>query len=178
MSGSDEELMMCLQRGEVRAFDLLYERYRGRLYNFILRLTQDPALAADVYQDTFIRVLERAARYSPHHRFSTWIFTIAHNLCVDCLRTRRPEVPIEQVAEVLPAGGRDAAAELECREQTDRALRALETLPSEQRAAVLLRVVHGYSQQEAAQIAGVAEGTIKSRLHYALEKLRQVLEEG
>lgn len=177
MSGSDEELMVRLQKGEVRAFDLLYERYRGKLYNYILRLVQDPALAAEVYQDTFVRVFQRAGRYCPGHRFSTWVFTIAHHLCVDCLRDRRPQVPIEQVAETLPAGERDAAAQLECREETDRALRALEILPPEQRAAVLLRVVHGYSQQEAAQIAGVPEGTIKSRLHYALEKLRQVLEE-
>ena len=176
MSGSDEELMVRLQGGEVRAFDLLYERYRGKLYNYILRLIQDPALAADVYQDTFVRVFQRAAHYDARHRVSTWIFTIAHNLCVDCLRTRKPQVPIDQVAEVLPAEG-DAAVELECREQTDRALRALGTLPPEQRAAVLLRVVHGYSQQEAAQIAGVPEGTIKSRLHYAQEKLRQILEE-
>ena len=106
MSGSDEELMKRLQEGEVKAFDLLYERYRERLYNFILRLTQDSALTADVYQDTFIRVLQRATHYDARHRFSTWIFTIAHNLCVDCLRARRPEVPIEQMAEVLPAAGR------------------------------------------------------------------------
>lgn len=178
MSGSDEELMVRLQRGEVRAFDLLYQRYRGRLYNYILRLVQDPALAADLYQDTFVRVFQRAEGYCPGHRFSTWVFTIAHHLCVDCLRARRPQVPLEQVAEVLPAGDGDAAAQLECREEADRALRALGMLPPEQRAAVLLRVVHGYSQQEAAQIAGVAEGTIKSRLHYALEKLRQVLGEG
>ncbi len=178
MPGSDEELMQRLQEGEVRAFELLYERYRGKLYNYILRMTQDSALAADVYQDTFIRVLQRAAHYNPRHRLSTWIFTIAHHLCVDCLRARRPEVPIEQVAQVLPTADEGVEAKLECREQTERVLMALETLPPEQRAAVLLRVVHGYSQQEAAQIAGVPEGTIKSRLHYALEKLRQKLEEG
>ena len=177
MPGSDEELMQHLQRGEVRAFDLLYERYRGPLYNYILRLLGDPGLAADVYQDTFVRVLQRAERYDSRHRVSTWIFTIAHHLCVDRLRTRRPEVPIEQVAEVLPAAGRGAAVELERRQETDQALRALAALPPEQRAAVLLRVVHGYSQQEAAQIAGVPEGTIKRRLHYALEKLRQKMEE-
>jgi RNA polymerase sigma-70 factor (ECF subfamily) len=176
MSPSDEELMARLQRGEVRAFDLLYERYRGKLYNFILRLVQDPALAADLYQDTFVRVFQQAGRYCPRHRFSTWVYAIAHHLCVDCLRQRRPQVSLEQVAEALPAG--DGGAGLERREQADRALRALGALPPEQRAAVLLRVVHGYSQQEAAQIAGVPEGTIKSRLHYALEKLRQVLEEG
>jgi len=176
MPGSDEELMQRLQRGEVWAFDLLYERYRGPLYSFILRLTQDSAQAADVYQDTFIRVLQRAERYDSRHRVSTWIYTIAHHLCVDRLRVRRPEVPIEQVAEMLPAADEGVEAKMECREQADRALRALGTLPPEQRAAVLLRVVHGYSQQEAAQIAGVPEGTIKSRLHYALEKLRQILE--
>lgn len=177
MSDSDEDLMASLQKGEVQAFDLLYERYRRSLYNFILRLLQDPGMAADVYQDTFIQVLQKAERYSPRHRVSTWIFTIAHNLCMDCLRARRHQVPLEQVAGSLRAADNGPEAELVNREEGSRAQQALATLSSEQRAAVLLRVVHGYSEKEAAQIAGVAEGTIKSRLHYALEKLRALMRE-
>jgi RNA polymerase sigma-70 factor (ECF subfamily) len=173
---TDEFLMMRLQCGDTEAFNVLYERYRRPLYNFILRFVQNEAQAEDVYQETFMRVLQAAVHYKQRYKFSTWLFTIAHNLCIDCLRADRSQIPLEEVEGCLTAPDSDPLDHLVQHELITDTNRALVELPPDQRAVVLLRVVHGYSQKETAQIVGASVGTVKSRLHYALLKLREILE--
>jgi RNA polymerase sigma-70 factor (ECF subfamily) len=170
---TDEELMLRVQRGDVQAFEVLYRRFRQPLYAFVVRLVRDPAAAADLYQETFLQVLQGAARYRAGRRFSTWLFSIAHHLAVDLLRAGRDRVPVDQVAGRLAWQGEDPSERV-VRHQTETAAwRALEDLPMEQRAVVLLRVVQDCSEEETARITGIPVGTVKSRLHYALAKLRE-----
>ena len=94
MGCGDEELMQDLQRGEMEAFDALYERHARLLFNFIRRLLRDESLAEDVFQETCMRVLDSAGRFDPRARFRTWLYTVAHNLCMDELRRRRRRMSI------------------------------------------------------------------------------------
>ena len=98
MGWSDEALMGNLRQGDMQAFDELYTRHRQPLFNFILRLLQDAALAEDVFQETYMRVLENADRFKPRSKFSTYLYTIAHNLCMDELRRQSTIIPAEKMA--------------------------------------------------------------------------------
>ena len=171
MGWSDEALMGNLRRGDMQAFDELYTRHRQPLFNFISRLLQDVALAEDVFQETYMRVLENADRFNPRGKFSTWLYTIAHNLCMDELRRQNTSIPAEQMAEP-PV--RDPHDHLLKREDEATAHQLLAALQPHLRAVVVLRVLHDYSQEETAKIVGVPVGTVKSRLHHALKQLRQM----
>ena len=100
MGCSDEELMQDLQRGEMQAFDALYERHSRPLFNFIRRLLRDESLAEDVFQETCMRVLQNAGRFDPRARFRTWLYAVAHNMCMDERRRRRRRMSIP--ADELP----------------------------------------------------------------------------
>ena len=173
MGWSDEALMGNLRRGDMQAFDELYTRHRQPLFNFILRLLQDAALAEDVFQETYMRVLENADRFKPRSKFSTWLYTIAHNLCMDELRRQNTSIPTEQMVEPPPV--RDPQDHLLKREDEAAAHQLLAALQPHVRAVVVLRVLHDYSQEETAKIVGVPVGTVKSRLHHALKQLRQMV---
>src|SRR3954454_13115342 len=86
---SDEELMLAYQRGEVRAFEALTLRHRGPVFNFILRFTGDRARAEDLLQEAWLKVVRGAGDYQPKARFTTWLYTLARNLCVDSSRKER-----------------------------------------------------------------------------------------
>ena len=171
MECSDEELMQDLQRGELRAFDALYERHSRSLFNFIRRLLRDESLAEDVFQETCMRVLNNAGRFDPRSRFRTWLYTVAHNLCMDELRRRRRRMSIPAGELPRPTPEPDPHERLVEGESTRRLLGGLKP---ELRSVVVLRVLHGYSQEETARIVGAPVGTVKSRLHHALKRLRQM----
>ena len=172
MGWSDEALMGNLRRGDMQAFDELYTRHRQPLFNFILRLLQDAALAEDVFQETYMRVLGNADRFNPRGKFSTWLYTVAHNLCMDELRRQNTSIPTAQMVEPPPV--RDPHDHLLKREDEEAAHQLLAALQPHLRAVVVLRVLHDYSQKETAKIVGVPVGTVKSRLHHALKQLRQM----
>ena len=172
MGRSDEALMENLQRGDMQAFDELYKRHRQPLFNFICRFLQDAALAEDVFQETYMRVLENADRFKPRSKFSTWLYTVAHNLCMDELRRQKMSIPAEQIAAPRPA--RDPHDHLLAREAAATAHQLLAALQPHLRASVVLRVLRDCSQEETAKIVGVPVGTVKSRLHHALKQLRRM----
>ena len=170
MGCSDEELMQDLQRGEMQAFDALYERHARPLFNFIRRVLRDESLAEDVFQETCMRVLKNAGRFDPRSRFRTWLYTVAHNLCMDELRRRRRRMSIPAGALPEPPPAPDPHDLLVAGESA----RLLGGLKPELRAVVVLRVLHGYSQEETGRIVGAPVGTVKSRLHHALKQLRRM----
>ena len=173
MGWSDEALMDNLRQGDMQAFDELYKRHRQPLFNFVCRLLQDEALAEDVFQETYMRVLENADRFKPRAKFSTWLYTVAHNLCMDELRRRKMSIPAEKMAAPPPA--RDPHDHLLAREEAAAAHHLLAALQPHLRAVVVLRVLRDCSQEETAKIVGVPVGTVKSRLHHALKQLRQMV---
>lgn len=177
----DAMLMLAYARGDLAAFETLYARHRGMLYRFLLRSVRDPQRTDELFQETWSRVIGARARYQPQAKFSTWLLQIAHHLMIDGARRQRPMADGDE-AEVALANL--ATPE---REQPDHALseferprhlqRAIEQLPHEQRTALLLRLEQELSLEEIAAVTGVGRETVKSRLRYAMTRLREVLSE-
>jgi RNA polymerase sigma-70 factor, ECF subfamily len=176
---SDEELMLAYAGGEARAFEALYTRHRGTVYRFLLRSVTRRDLADELFQDTWSRVISARDRYRPDAKFSTWLLQIAHNLLIDGFRRHRPEENGEQAELAMQFAENDENERpdrvLTEFEQSRQLQRALATLPEDQRSAFLLRVENGLSVEEIAEVTSVGRETAKSRLRYALEKLREAL---
>jgi RNA polymerase sigma-70 factor, ECF subfamily len=177
----DVKLMLAYAHGELSAFDALYARHRGTLYRFLLRTTRDARLAEELFQETWSRVIAARTRYTPQAKFSTWLLQIAHNLLIDSHRRKRPMATGEDAEHAL---ANLATPELEQPEHVlseferrRRLQRAIEELPDEQRTAVMLRLENDLSVEEIAQVTGVGRETAKSRLRYAMNRLREQLAE-
>jgi len=186
---SDETLMVRYQRGDRSAFALLVRRHHRPLYNFMLRQLRHQSLAEEITQEVFLRVVQSANEYKHESRFSTWAYAIARNLCVDQLRKaqhrRHPSLdqPLgpgddaralaDVVADPKPFGNAEHSAAASQMRAT--LIQAIETLPDDQREVYLLREVANLSFKEIAEVTGVPENTAKSRMRYALERLRLTL---
>ena len=188
---TDEELMVRFQRGERPAFALLVRRHKTRLYNFVLRQIRNMSAAEEVVQETFVRVVQNAAEFRHAARFSTWLYTIARNLCVDHARKRalRRHPSLDEPERAFDRDGADrpdwsertadAGANVErsavSSEIRERVLTALYKLPDDQREVFLMREVGSMPFKDIAEIVGVPENTVKSRMRYALEHLQAAL---
>lgn len=187
----DENAMRKFQKGDVESFDLLLKRHSGGVLRFIMKMTGGSKLhAEDLLQEIFLKVIERKDRYDPEQKFTTWLYSIARNHCIDYLRTesyRRHsslDTPLnheeERGAVVLEIVKSDTKAQDE--EAYDKELRQLidigvKGLKEEFREVFLLREVEGLSFQEIAEITESPLGTVKSRLRYAFQYLRRVFSE-
>ena len=177
----DAQLMLAYARGEMRAFETLYSRHRGALYRYLVRQARDTETAHDLFQEVWSRVIVNRARYEARAKFRTFLFTLAHNCFIDhCRRVKsRPSGPgldDADAADLLPAD--DASlpdAEIERHEITLRYRAALATLPPEQRDVYLLHEESDLSLDEIARVTGVGTETAKSRLRYAVGKLKAAL---
>jgi RNA polymerase sigma-70 factor (ECF subfamily) len=186
---TDEMLMVRYQRGDRHAFATLVGRYERPIYNFVIRQLRHPDLAQDVTQDVFLRVVQKASEFKHEARFSTWLYTIARNLCIDQLRKlshrRHPSLdqPPHGAPDARPLGESvadphpDASAERSAvgAEVATCILRAVDVLPDEQREVFLLREIGNLPFKEIAAVTGVGENTVKSRMRYALDRLQEAL---
>ncbi|MFN3842591.1 MAG: RNA polymerase sigma factor [Rehaibacterium terrae] len=172
---TDEELMQAFGRGEANAFETLYARHRAPLFRFLHGSVRDRGLAEELFQDVWQRVIAARIRYRPEARFATWLYQVAHHRLADHWRARRhrPDPPPDSderlAREADPDGPDRRLSEFEERRRLQR---ALEELPPEQREAVLLRLEQELSLEEIGRITGVGRETVKSRLRYAMDKLR------
>jgi RNA polymerase sigma-70 factor, ECF subfamily len=187
---SDEDLMLAFRAGDASAFQTLVTRHRRPVFHFIARFVGQPARAEDVLQETWLKVIRSAPEYQTKAKFTTWVYTIARNLCVDSARKEKyrktdsldePEVQGEEEGRTLHETVADSrfdpergAVNLEVRPLI---LRALQSLPEEQREVFILREYSGIQFKEIAAVTGVSENTVKSRMRYALEGLRRKLVE-
>lgn len=185
---SDEALMLSFRDGDARAFEELVARHRRGLFNFLLRSVQNRSRAEELLQEVFLRVVRSKDRYERTAKLTTWLYTIARNLCVDesrrakFRRTTSLDTPrrgvddegpamVETVAaDDVPTDDRAAAPQIR-----QRIARAIDLLPEDQREVFLMRQINGLSFKEIGDIVGAPENTVKSRMRYALEKLRQDL---
>jgi RNA polymerase sigma-70 factor (ECF subfamily) len=171
MEAPDEELMLAYRDGDAGAFDTLYARHRGALFRYVLRGVKLRAVAEELYQEIWILVIEARKRYAPSARFTTWLYTIAHNRLVD--HWRRKELALVASDEELPASAAaDPARQAEGREALARFAKALEELPRAQREAFLLHEETGLTALEIAAVTGSEPEAVKSRLRYAYAKLK------
>ena len=168
--------MAAYRDGDAAAFDTLYARHKGALFRYVLRGVRMRAVAEELYQEIWIRVIEARRRYSPTARFTTWMYTIAHNRLID--HWRRKELMVVDPEHDEPAAGLEAdpARQAEAREALDRFAKALAQLPHAQREAFLLHEEAGLSAFEIAAVTGSEPEAVKSRLRYAFSKLKEATE--
>ncbi len=186
---SDEVLMAAYRDGNVRAFELLVFRHRKSLFNFLLRSVHNRSRAEELLQEVFVRIIRAKDRYEISAKFTTWAYTIARNLTVDESRRARFR---DHVSLDAPRRGCDgeagrslidvkASQEVGTDERADaprllaRVQQALDELPAEQREVFVLREISNLSFKDIGDILGAPENTVKSRMRYALEKLREAL---
>ena len=173
---TDEELMLAYAGGDLLAFEMLYRRHRGTLYRFLLRTLRHRADADELFQDTWSRLIAARERYRPEAKFTTFLLQIAHNLVVDRFRRLKPQASDEEAEAVfrnLDAPESDQPERVLTEfEQRRRLQIALEELPEEQRVAFLLRIESGLGLDEIGEITGAGRETVKSRLRYALARIR------
>jgi len=177
---ADDDLMLAFAGGASEAFEVLYERYRKPLYRYLYHAVGDKAVADDLYQDVWARIIASRDRFRRGKGFKRWAFRIAHNRLVDHWRAlgRQPGADGEAL-DALPGDDRDCPDKaLERGQQAERLRAALMQLPSEQREAFLLQQEAGLSLTDIAEHASVGRETIKSRLRYATGKLRRMLNPG
>lgn len=180
---SVENELTRLRDGDVQAVVPLMERYQHRLYRYLLRLVWQEATAEDLFQQTWIRVMERISTYDPNRNFESWLFTVARNLALDHLRRYEPESLDEPLssgdtrAEWVADSGPGALEQLMSQERGGWLLVALSELPPVFREVLTLRFEEEMKIEEIAVVLGVPLGTVKTRLHRALKHLRRAIEE-
>lgn len=177
---ADDALMRTWVAGDAAAFETLYGRHRGPLYRFLMRQLRDSAMADELFQDVWQKVIAARAGWTPDAAFSTWLFRIAHNRLTDHWRSRkhRPPAPVdgdERAAQVPDPTTPER--ELSRHEQRERLHGAIDALPEDQRIVVLLRLEQELSLEAIGEITGAGRETVKSRLRYAMDKLRTRLAE-
>lgn len=174
-----------LRRGDLNALSELIVRYQNRLYRYILRIVRQPAEAEDLFQQTWLKVVEKIRSFDGSRNFDAWLFTLARNLAIDHLRRIRPQSldePLansehgETVAYQVPSRDRapfDCALAAERRTQIEE---AMATLPMTYREVLTLRFEEEMKIDEIAEVTGTPVSTVKSRLRRSLEQLRFALE--
>lgn len=185
----DEALMLRFQDGDRAAFAQLVRRHQTALFNFAVRQVRVQSLAEDIVQEAFVRVVQNAVDFKHEARFTTWVYTITRNLCIDQLRKRalRKHPSLDQssgeegegptLGEQTPDPRASVEREATGTELKERIARAVDKLPDEQREVFLMREVANLPFKEIAEITSVPENTVKSRMRYALERLQEALAE-
>lgn len=179
---SDERLMLAYRDGEAAAFDRLYQRYRTRLYRHLVHQCGDSRLAEDLYQDVWQNIISARTSYEPLAKFSTWIFRLAHHRLIDHYRRHARDLASRYDENADP--GDTPAPEhqgpvriTESREISVRLAAALQSLPEPQREAFLMAEEGGLTLEEIAQATATKRETVKSRLRYAVGRLRLSLQD-
>jgi len=169
--------MLAYRQGDTGAFETLYARHKGPLYRFVLRSVHERGLAEELYQEIWMRLIEARGRYTVQAKFTTWLYTIAHHRLTDHWRKRGLRA-VDIADHDPPAPAADGPERrAQARQDLERLAAALAALPAAQREAFLLHEEGGMSVAEIAAATGVGEEAAKSRLRYALAKLREALDD-
>jgi RNA polymerase sigma-70 factor (ECF subfamily) len=195
---SDEALIESFRNTKDSShFKSLVRRYQNRIYSAAYRILGNTEEAEEVVQETYIKVHHNLAKFRQESSFGSWIFKIAHNICIDILRSRRRNLGGVQLLSFDPQSSFDSeestetsssvvsqvadeapcpSAMLDMNEQSEIIEASLKELPENQRTVVVLHDIEGFSYQEISDIVGANLGTVRSRLHYGRLRLRQLLE--
>ena len=185
---TDEELMFRVQDGEVACFDLLVDRYKVRLFNYLFRLTSNRDDAEELAQEAFVKAYIHAAKYKTIAKFSTWLYTIATNLVRNKMRSRSRKPHIfslwsnsrfdgdeeKQIDIVDPS--RSPEDTMNDRELSDVINNAIKKIPDRYRTSFVLREINQLSYEEIAAVTGLKLGTVRSRINRARNYFRQIVE--
>lgn len=181
---TDQELIARYLKGEEKAFEVLLNRHKNKIYTSIYLFTKDRSLADDIFQEVFIRIIDtlRRGKYNHEGKFLQWAMRISYNLCVDYFRRgkRRPIVsPTEDfnILDVLPQQDLNAEEDIMRSQTHDRIRMLVDMLPEEQREVVILRHYADMSFKEIAQLTRVSINTALGRMRYALINIRKMVDE-
>jgi RNA polymerase sigma-70 factor (ECF subfamily) len=189
---SDEDLLARLRAGQMEVFGLLVKRYERELYGYLRRYLGDETLAEDVFQNTFLQLFQKLNKYEQGRPVRPWLYTIATNQAIDALRRagRRQAASLDQLREtdadgdvhslldLLQTPGTDPLEKVAADERRDRVRAAVDQLPDHLRATVVLAYYQGLKYREIAEVLAIPVGTVKSRLHVALQKLQEAWSQG
>jgi RNA polymerase sigma-70 factor (ECF subfamily) len=177
--GPTGDALTRLRRGDLDALEVILPQYQQPLYRYLLRLVQEPALADDLFQLTWLRVMQKISSYNPRYRFDAWLFSVARHLAIDHLRRKRGisldarddsgDAPVDH----LEATGRDPLEEVLDFERGSILAAAMAELPALHREVLTLRFEDEMKLEQIAEVAGIPVSTVKSRLYRALEGLRE-----
>lgn len=181
----DAKIVEAIRGGDTGAYRELVEKYQSRIYAMICGMVRDREEAHDLTQDAFVKAFKNLDRFRLEASFYTWLYRIASNVSIDWLRKqkRRKHDEFDESKAARDSTGmidpiyqkQSPGKELERSQLKDRIFDAMETLSPEHRQIVLLREVEGYSYSEIAEVMGIPEGTVMSRLFYARRKLQGLL---
>jgi RNA polymerase sigma-70 factor (ECF subfamily) len=184
---SDTQLILSFQNGNANAFDVLIERHKDKIYSSIYFLVKDKYLAEDIFQDTFIRIIDtlRNKKYNEEGKFILWAMRIAHNLCVDHFRRIKRMPPpitsdqknITQLFETLGINDENAEQKIIKRQTYNKVEDMLNRLPDDQREVIVLRHYADMSFKEIASLTNCSINTALGRMRYGLINLRKIVAE-
>jgi RNA polymerase sigma-70 factor (ECF subfamily) len=166
----DEELMSQVRNGVSEMLGVLFDRYQVPLFNFFYKMTGNRPVSEDLVQEVFFRILKYRQTYRPNTPFRAWMYGIARNARVDSFRKRRPEVSLEPEVEpaIVPVDSAEQRQEIQLLYQ------ALLRMPEEKKEVLILSRFQGLKYEEIAQLLGCEVNTVKTRVHRALQELREV----
>jgi len=174
----DSALMLRYKDGDAAAFEILYRRHNDALYRYLLRLCRHPQNADDIFQEVWGKIIKAADRYRPTAKFTTYLYRVAHNCFIDYLRRNKRHTHAgDYDADSQPNPGESPETATERSLARERLDIALQDLPDEQRDAFLLHEEAGLNLDEIASVTGANRETAKSRLRYAVNKLRVAIDE-
>jgi RNA polymerase sigma factor (sigma-70 family) len=174
---SDEALMVRYARGDVQAFESLYQRHELRVWRYLYRSVCNHATADELLQEVWFAVIRSASGYVASARFTTWLFTLARHQLIDRHRRTKGQHSSDAIEEISANPRDEPSSRAELGQHADALIAAVEQLPDEQRNAFLLHAEGEMTLQEIAVATGTNYETVKSRLRYARGKLRQLLQE-
>jgi RNA polymerase sigma-70 factor (ECF subfamily) len=170
----DRDAVEACQRGEREAFDGLVERYQRDVYRLCYRYVNDPQDANDIAQEVFLKAYRAIGRFRGDSTFSTWLYRIAVNTCLNFRSSRRPQA--EELKDSLADGHAGVLDTMVEDERARRVREAVTRLPEKQRATLILKVYHDLTHEEVAAVVGSSVGTVKANLFHALGNLRKMLQ--
>jgi len=185
---SDDKLVKEICNGNLKAFNILYQKYSSPILNYIYKLTGNTEIAEDIFQETFIRVINNIERYNPLYRFSTWIYTIASNLCFNELKKINKNKILFQESVLngheeskhshiqIQSKEKNPLERIEILDIQEKIKGAIDQLSETHKMVFIQKFYQELSYKEIAEIMNCSIGTVKSRIHYAVENLRKLLE--
>lgn len=174
---TDQKQMMAVREGDLDALGLLFERYHKALYNHFLMQTSHPQLSEDLVQEVFFRILKYRHTYRGDSKFSTWLYSIAHNVRMDYYRKRKLKMVTLDNVNPISAPDPEPDAQFEQNDEARLIHQALRRLPDDKREVLLLSRFENMKYEEIAETVGCAVGTIKARVHHALKELSSIYQE-